>query len=195
MTDKTERIILPDDAEAATYRTDIKGWVSRTGMFFGDGEHNERTARWNGATHTKCTQCGEPSIKSYTLCYSCRNKKDIAKWEAMPRAPYDGGWLYSQALDRWFRDEEELHDFLCNQADAYEYIDDLLLVMCKPVYPYEIEPNEYYSDDLSDEGDGSVDGGLQDAFDTLNAYIREHRVALSYAPVDVVPVFTDQETV
>lgn len=32
-----QKIVMQDSDEAAHYRTDIKGWVSRTGMYCGDG--------------------------------------------------------------------------------------------------------------------------------------------------------------
>ena len=33
-----EEIVMQDSDEAATYRTDIKGWVSRNGRYYGDGK-------------------------------------------------------------------------------------------------------------------------------------------------------------
>ena len=37
-----EQIVMRDSPEAAQYRTDLKGWVSRNGYDYGDGPH--RTA-------------------------------------------------------------------------------------------------------------------------------------------------------
>ena len=184
-----QKIILPSAPEAATYRTDIKGWVSRDGHFYGGHAGSEQTARWAGATHVLCTQCGATTNKNYTICDSCRDKRDLEKWKAMERRPYDGGWLYSHSADRWFRGEGEASEYLEDEKMIGCILDDLRLVMSKPVYPHEIDPDEHYSDELPE--DGEVDAGLRDAFDALNTYIRENRVPLSYEPVDVVPVFAE----
>lgn len=40
MSDKS--VIMFDSPEAATYRTDIKGWVSRDGRYYGEDERGAR---------------------------------------------------------------------------------------------------------------------------------------------------------
>ena len=67
-------IVIFNSAEAATYKTDLKGWVSRDGMYFGE---NERTARWSGCTHMTCV-CGAVHEKGRTVCRSCEAIKDAS---------------------------------------------------------------------------------------------------------------------
>ena len=45
MPTKTEEIVVYNSPEAATYRTDIKGWVSRNGLYCGQ---DEDLARYKG---------------------------------------------------------------------------------------------------------------------------------------------------
>lgn len=48
----SEQIVMRDSPEAAQYRTDLKGWVSRDGFYFGDGPQGERTARYIFRRHS-----------------------------------------------------------------------------------------------------------------------------------------------
>ena len=67
MIKETEKIVMYDSPEAATYRTDIKGWVSRDGHFYGDnGPSAEHGARWSGCTHMNC-KCGTSMRKESPL--------------------------------------------------------------------------------------------------------------------------------
>ena len=69
--------IFPESTEAATFMK-VEGWVSRDGRFYGK---DERTARWGGATHIYCRECGEPCPKNWLVCEACREKKDKEKDE------------------------------------------------------------------------------------------------------------------
>lgn len=44
MPTKTEEIVMYNSPEAATYRTDIKGWVSRNGLYCGRDEDLDKAA-------------------------------------------------------------------------------------------------------------------------------------------------------
>ena len=49
MNDITKQVIIMEESpEAAEYRTDISGWVSCNGNYYGK---DERMARYDGATH------------------------------------------------------------------------------------------------------------------------------------------------
>jgi len=48
------------------------------------------------------------------------------------------------------------------------------LEICKPVYADEIDPNEYYYDDLPE--DIEVPQSIQDAFDVLNVELKKKRL-------------------
>jgi ribosomal protein S27AE len=54
------------------------------------------------------------------------------------------------------------------------------LIICDPVLATPIDPNEYYSDSLPDDG-GTVSDKLDDAFDRLNEVIRKEK-PLSWVP-------------
>src|SRR5574337_1185207 len=105
----SEQIVMRDSPDAAQYRTDLKGWVSRDGFYFGDGPTGERTARYAGCTHVPCDRCGTPTPKGYTQCRGCRDLTYIAKYEAMPRAEWDGeAMLYSEARDQYYSTPDEV---------------------------------------------------------------------------------------
>ena len=140
----SKEIVMSDSPEAAQYRTDLKGWVSRGGFYFGDGPQGERTARYSGCTHVPCSQCGTPTPKGYTMCRDCRDSAYIAKYEAMPRAEWDGkAMVYSEARDRYYNRPDDAADDL----EDGETLADMRLVICTPNYARQIEP-DFFCDDL-----------------------------------------------
>lgn len=119
-----ENIILIDDNDSATYRSNIEGWVSRNGRFYGSNEHS---ARYDGCTHTKCTDCGAVVTKGRTRCESCFTKKSIERYRALERTEWDGITpVYSEAIDEFFFDGDSLAEYI-EENDA----SDLRLVLCK----------------------------------------------------------------
>lgn len=177
---KTEEVVVMSDSpEAATFRTDISGWVSRDGRFFGD---DERLARWAGATHAPCSGCGAMTSKHYTVCDSCRCKRDIAQYDAMPKKEWDGTTpLYSQADDKYFFGDVEEY---CEDEDRT--IEDLRLVICEPVYGRPIE-SDYFCDELPE--DGEVPDVIAVAMDALNTAIKEAG-PLSWVPGKYAAIVT-----
>lgn len=168
-------IILPTDDRAAEYRTNIKGWVSRLGHFYGEDEH---LARYDGSTHNTCKNCGEPCEKHWLICDKCRDKKEIEKYHAMPTKEWNGtDGLYSNSHDRWFWSWDELLDYCHDEDCTY---DDLMLVIGEPTYATEIDPSEHYSDDLPE--DGELPDDLRKPFDDLNEFIRNNNIILSWVP-------------
>jgi hypothetical protein len=168
-----DKIILPSSDEAAIKKT-VTGWMSRNGRFFGD---DELLARYDGSTHRECPMCGKV-INKYEYCHDCHTKANIEKYQKMERRDWNGkDGIYSQEKDKWFWSYEELDDYI-------EYnditVDDLLLIIGRPTYAREIDPLEYYEGDIPDEGDLPEDLFL--AFDTLNKYIRESKMILSWRP-------------
>ena len=149
--------------------------MSAKGHFYGA---DEALARYDGSTHGKCSKCGNPCEKHWLICDKCRDKKDIEKYHAMPKAEWNGtDGLYSNSHDEWFWNHDELDDYCADNDCAYE---DLMLVIGEPTYAREIDPFEYYSDDLPDEGE--MDTDLQDAFIELNKFLRESKTILSWRP-------------
>jgi len=174
--EKTEEtVILEDSPESATYRTDIKGWVSRDGLFLGDRPDSERLARWNGATHKKC-ECGE-LIRKNTWCQKCQNKKEKEAYEKMPKKKWDGEGMICCDGDRYFHSIEEAEEYA---EDNNNTLADLQLIICKPQYAHEIEYD--YWDDLLPEDIGldEIHPELAKALEVVNAIIRKKDTPLSY---------------
>ena len=69
---ENKKVIMFDSDEAAQYKTNLSGWVSRDNHFFGEDEH---MARYVGCTHRKCEDCGEPTEKGWLVCDNCREKR------------------------------------------------------------------------------------------------------------------------
>jgi hypothetical protein len=168
-----DKIILPSSDDAATLST-VTGWVSRSGHFFGNDEH---LARYDGSTHRECEKCGKV-ISKHDYCRDCHIKREVEKYQKMERREWnETDAIYSQSDDRFFFDRCELDDYCLDNETTAEK---LMLIICKPVYAKEIEPSEIYESDLPEEGDLPSD--LQDAFDELNAFIRENKTILSWSP-------------
>ena len=109
----TDKIVMRDSPEAAEYRTGLSGWVSRRGLFYGDRPDSEDMARYDGCTHVACKYCSAPAQKSYAACQECRDKKDLERFEALPRADWDGkAMLYSEARDKYYAGPDDAEDEL-----------------------------------------------------------------------------------
>ena len=169
-----DKIILDTDPEAAQQKT-LTLWVSRNGVAYQD----ERTARYDGSTHKKC-ECGELTEKHWISCKTCRDKLDHERYLKMPSKEYDGKTpLVIYGSDEYFFDEDDLFIY-CEEHNIKET--DLDLVLCKPVYAFEIDPREYYESELPE--DGEVPDNIQAAFDELNKKINEYKEVLSWVQGD-----------
>ena len=130
-----KKIILLESDEAAKYVTNISGWVSSRGQFYGINEH---LARLDGSTHKKCESCGNV-FEKMSYCKPCHIKKEIARYNAMPQKDWEGEFLYSEYLDEFFETLAEAQEFA---LDNYMITSDLRLVLCDPQYPDELMPDE-----------------------------------------------------
>lgn len=178
---KNEPVILNTSDEAAKLVT-ITGWVSRQGVFYGP---DERTARYAGATHLACQQCGTPHEKMWTLCNGCRDLADIARFEKLERKPWDGETpVCIYRGDDYFFDLESFLDW-CADNDIKP--EEVMLVHCEPHYASQVDES-HWSDELPDEdhgGDGCLPSELQDALDEFNAKIRAYKEPLSWWPSNI----------
>lgn len=173
-----QTIILQSSAEAATYRTDICGWVSRDGRYYGNDSGAERTARYAGSTHSECRECGAICDKGYTLCDNCRGKAELARFLALPRAPWDGvQMIYSDAKDRYYNTlEDALEDF---EEDTPA--DEMRLLLCEPNRPRLLE-EDFFADEMPEDGDYySLPKELQEAIEAYNA-VAKNCSPLSWHP-------------
>jgi hypothetical protein len=146
-----ETQILYTDDEAAKFVTDIRGWVSKDGFFYGDNKASEDAARYAGCTHRACENCGEPTEKMYTVCARCRTlnaekrymNRELVDWDE--KTP-----LYSEVYDQYFFDKDDLWEFLFDiQRPITE---EVRLVLCEPV-KLKCVDEDYWSDDLPEEGE------------------------------------------
>ena len=170
----SNEIVMIDSPEAAQYRTDIKGWVSRHGHYFGDGPNSEKTARYAGCTHTECSRCGAPTRKGYATCSACRESTCIAQYESMPRAEWDGkAMIYSDARDRYYNSPDDAADDL----EDGETMADLRLMICEPNYVRQIDQDFCY-DELPEDGD--IPDEVAAAIDEFNRAVSG--IVLSWSP-------------
>jgi len=175
-----KEIILYDESKA-TYRKDIKGWVSSNGNFYGDNIDSQHLARWDGCTHIKCKDCGVPIVKhGYTICKDCSRKRDIKCYNEREKKPWDGkAMLYSEQTDRYYRDLEEAID----DAGIWGHtLDDMRLVICVPNNPRDVTLDLW--DDCMPENDD--DGAcfskeFHEALNRLNEIIEKHD-PISWSP-------------
>ncbi|WP_114094458.1 hypothetical protein [Thalassospira xiamenensis] len=175
---KTETKILYHSPEAASLRQ-VTGWVSSTGRFYGN---DERTARYDGCTHKLCEECGEHEHqRNWTCCDECRAKHAEQRYNAMPFAEWTDGMVYSQMLDRFFNDEEELREHLADNDDLQA--DTLRLVICEPEYAPIIDIDEMWQDYLPEDMYLSdVAPELADAIAKVNDILTETKPILSWRP-------------
>lgn len=190
MTDKTsdEVVILPESDQAAEFRTDVTGWVSRHGRFFGNSED---TARYDGCTHRHCKGCGGPVRKSsWVCCDDCRRKARANRFAALESVVWDGETpLCIFEGDDFFFDRNELDDY-CYEHDCRP--SDLELVLCVPVYAQPIDPDDFYEGSLpEDQALGDVCPYLQEQFDELNRYIVTRKPLLSWMPGKTAAIVED----
>lgn len=166
-----KEMILDTDPRAATYHTDIKGWVSRDGRYYGE---DERTARYAGCTHRACERCGKPCERSWLKCSDCRAILDRERFAAKPQAEWNGSdYIYSELLDDYFADLSDAEDRL----DEGQTLADLMLVICEPNHVRPLS-DDYCCDELSDDGD--LPSEVEAAMDAFNKAVAG--IVLSWSP-------------
>ena len=168
---KNEKIIMENSDEAATYRTNICGWVNSKGHFYGK---DEAAARYAGSTHSLC-ECGEILNSrrpiGHKTCKKCRDKRDIKNYNKKEKRKWDKlSVIYSQKYDEYFDGIDELENFL-NEYEKKDRpkIADMMLVHCDPQYLSEID-SDYWRDLMSDECELSDE--IIKALDDLNDIIQ-----------------------
>lgn len=174
--EKETDIILPSDSRAATFEK-VEGWVSRNRLFYGK---DEQMARYEGATHKECQDCGKIIRKEdLVVCDECKEKHDIERYNRRERRKWDKETLlYSDAYDEYFEEWDQIGDY-CDINECS--IEDLRLIICEPNYACQI-PDDYWCDDLPDDGETDLPEDLVDALEELNKFIREEKIILSWSP-------------
>jgi hypothetical protein len=156
-------MVLYDSPEAAKFVDGHSGWVSRDGRFFGDNEH---LARYCGCTHVKCETCGHiHACNSY--CEPCAERRRDERFNGYERKEWDGETpLNISGTDQYFFDYDDLQNWL---EDNDEALEDLQLVLCKPVTMNQLD-EDYFLENLHE--DAEIPEQLQDAIDHLNEVVR-----------------------
>lgn len=160
-----EKIILYDSPEAATYETNIEGWVSANRHFYGKGELGERLARHDGSTHKKC-ECGNVFDKkwAYTVCSDCRRKRGYESFLKLPFKEWDGKEpVCEYDGDKFFWDLESLQEYM----EEHE-IGDIDLYICEPTH-YQTIDTETIASDCYDDWEPSAE--LEKKIEEFNAYL------------------------
>ena len=184
----TEEIVLNTSCKAAEYRTDISGWVSRGGLYFGE---DEAAARHAGCTHVLCRECGAVIPKEgHTVCLSCREKWAVERYEEMDEVEWDGdATLYSTKLEMYLPgyNLETLEEY----ADSHDCtVAELRLVICEPVYLRPID-DDFGCGELPDGGE--LPEEVWEALENFNDTIR-HCEPVSWSPGETVPIFGKEIT-
>jgi len=145
----TEKIMF-DDPKAATFRTNIEGWVSRNGWFYGKGPNAEDAARRDGCDMKRCATCETMIPKQHIYCDACNARRTEKQFAAMPEAQWDGeGMIYSEAFDEYYPDLESAGDDAEDRGISFL---EMMLVICDPVYLSEISEDTFY-EQLPDDGE------------------------------------------
>lgn len=174
MPKNNKKIIFPDSPEAAEYIT-VKLWKSANGNFYLD----EKPARYDGATHTKCPKCEKAALKPYILCKACQEISEKEQYEALPNEPWDGkSMLYSRIKEEYYSSPDEAEDCL----EEGETLADLRLVLCTPLYARSLDI-DYFEGCLPSEYEEGPDW-LEDAIQTFNATLKGHE-PLSWIPGNI----------
>jgi len=167
MKTEKEKIVLNTSKEAATFKTGISGWVDRHGRFYGK---DERGARWSGATHILCPECGKPDSKNWIICADCRLEKAVVRYYKMERKEWDGETpLYSHRTDKYFFDSDDIEDDLSFYDCSIEF---LRLIICKPVYLRQID-DSFFLDDMPEDSELSEE--IWDAINVLNEAVKKQK--------------------
>ena len=157
-----DKAIMFDSDEAAQYRTNMSGWVSRNGRYWGN---DERAARYDGCTHRPCENCGEPTEKGWLMCAKCRNLRDEARYKAMPKEEWnEKGMLCSG--DKYFSSWDEVDEY-CEEEGVGK--GNLRLVICEPNY-LPLLPSDYGCDELVE--DGELPDSVEQAIEDFNKVIK-----------------------
>lgn len=173
---KEEKIIMFDSEEAATYRTDIKGWVSSDGIYFGNDEQN---ARFSGCTHKIC-ECGKQVRKYYTKCDDCRYKAQREMYLAKQYKEFNE---FNDAVtvlwdnDIYFYSEDDILQYMED-----EDLTELDLLFCIPVKYAYIDSYDYWGDVLPE--DKEIPKELDKAIEDINKLIDSLGPA-SYVPGNI----------
>jgi len=139
-----QKTVMYDEAPVE-FRTNIKGWVSSDGRFWGNGEDAEHMSRYHSCTHKKC-ECGNLMKKIYTKCPSCRAINSHDKYKSLEAVEWDGECMIVDHAGGYYRDFDELIESSVSAGDI-ESLSDLRLKPTSKKFTF----REINLDELNDE--------------------------------------------
>ena len=201
MKSKEIKKILITDNEAATYFTDIKGWVSSKGNFFGE---DEEVARYDGSTHTVCStkDCGEIVEKYKIFCDKCTHNNYIKRFNNLPVSDYkneDCNVIFSDLLEEYFSDESDLYDRISeycikNSIDKDNFDESLFrLQPCKEIKLSEIQESDILSEDIFSDYDIKLPREIIIYLDLLNKEINDFKTGIYEPKNKRLSIFIDTD--
>ena len=131
--------------------------------------------------------CGNTKDKYYIHCIECRNKIELEKYLKYPEQEYESGWLYSELQDEYFRDLEDVIDYLDNLEDSDLTINDLRLVFCKREKISKFNEDDIiskYEDILPEDSDYEVSNEILELFNKINDLL-DSELPESYSPTKI----------
>lgn len=180
-------VVMYDSDAAAVYKTGLAGWVSRDGFYWGEGAQAESAARYRGCTHRPCGSCGQPTLKTWTHCGACREKRRGERYAKLEARPWDGETpLMIWDDDVFFEDEDALLEY-CEEQETTPAA--LRLVICEPVYLRRLD-EDYWADNLPE--DFVLPASVASRIDALNTALREAGPVV-WKPGMTRPVFETAE--
>jgi len=166
------KIIKKDSDEAATYRTNISGWVDSHGYFYGE---DEEAARRAGSTHSECSNCFVIIEKSDTLCDDCKERSEIERYNKREKVEwYRDDVLYSDKYNVYFFSIRDIITYANDSVSEFDLysLDDLRLILCEKVFLRNIEIDLWWGE-LDEDVSDDVIPILQDALDDFNTDLNE----------------------
>ncbi len=161
-----EKIVMYESPEAATYVTNVEGWIDINRRFFGKGQHGEEMARYSSCTHKTC-DCGNKMTKGYVKCESCRHKAATERYNALPFREWDRiEPVVTFGGDNYFFNEEDLIEYMEENE-----LKDIDLLFCAE-NNWRTVDNDYWADEMPENSDGELPKELQAALDNLNNVIK-----------------------
>lgn len=131
---KEETIVMYDSPEAAQQVT-VTAWKSKHGFV----SMLEDVARYDGATHISCPDCGVSIRKDDRRCRPCDVKMEEEKYANMPFQEWNGlDALYSNRYEEYFFSDGSIVDFV-NESAAEVTYDNLDLIICDENHMYSLE--------------------------------------------------------
>lgn len=181
-----EKIILETDEDLIEYRTNVKGWVGKNKIFYGE---NKDLAIYGNITHKKC-ELGHIYDKRYSYCPTCKESEISNYYYTLKEKEWDGKVMLNvYDTDIYLSDKGDVEEYISGIEEEEDErfkqnIDDVKLVLCEPNYLYEIT-SEFWSDILPEGHELSdiVSKEFIDKLDELNKLIDDHD-PISWSPTN-----------